>query len=160
MKLPCGDAAGVKQGGGHAHRGLVEVGTPGRRGVGGTAMGRGNGQAVQEPEGRWSQPMIEGIVDEGHDRSALRCGRPRGGVIARGLGIFTPQEVIAMGFPGCGRSRDHDISRHASAIWREGDEVGSFGLSLTRVNILFRVRVPARLAAETDPGVAQAIVTA
>ena len=82
MKLPCGDATGVKQGGGHAHRSLVEVGAPSRRGIGGTAICRGNGQAVQEPEGRWSQPMIESIVDQGHHCSALRCGRPRVGVVA------------------------------------------------------------------------------
>ena len=65
-----------------------------------------------------------------------------------------------MGFPRRGRSSDHDISRYASALGREGDKVSTLGLSLTRVNVLFWVSVPARLATETNPSVALAIVTA
>ena len=76
----------------------------------GTVFRRVDCEGVQQSHCSWGEPVVDGMVDQGHDAGAFRGVAPRAGVVVRGFGPFTSLQVLPMWFPWCGRSCDHHIS--------------------------------------------------
>ena len=135
---------------------------PGRGSLRGGALGRSDREAMQQPEGRLREPVIQSVMNQRNNGRALQGVGPGVGMIAGGLGILAASQMFAMWVPRRGRSSDHNIGSEAGPLRSEGYEVSTFSVIIARADDLFRpfrVSVPAGLSAQPDPFIPKAVVT-
>ena len=113
-----------------------------------------------QPQRRLSEPQVVPILNTMDHLGAMMRVDPLGGMRACGLGGRRSLQRRAALSPRRGRSCDHDISRNALALQNVRDKVSAFGFARSDVYQLFRLCVPAGLAAEANPRISKPTMAA
>ena len=117
------------------------------------------GQAVEKPQGLWRQPVVVRIVQQRKKLATVMHETTRRGVVPSGLGSSCGVQMLTVRRPGGGTCGDHDVASEFLTVRRKSNEIRTFRLTRADVDKLFSVYMPASLATESDPRVAQTVVS-